>query len=41
MREVVETARLLGEDEELTIDAPTIEEAEVLGDLTPDFVSFC
>ncbi|MBL0172713.1 MAG: HAMP domain-containing histidine kinase [Gemmatimonadaceae bacterium] len=34
VREVVETARLLGEDAELEIDAPHIEEAEVLGDLT-------
>ena len=34
VREVVETARLLGEDQELVIDAPTIEDAEVLGDLT-------
>lgn len=34
VREVVETARLLGEDAELVIDAPLIEEAEVLGDLT-------
>jgi len=34
VREVVETARLLGEEGELTIDAPLIEEAEVLGDLT-------
>jgi len=34
VREVVETARLLGEDQELIIDAPTIEDAEVLGDLT-------
>ncbi len=33
-REVVETARLLGEDAHLTIDAPVIEDAEVLGDLT-------
>jgi len=33
-REVVETARLLGEDAGLTIDAPIIEEADVLGDLT-------
>lgn len=33
-REVIETARLLGEDGDLTIDAPIIEEAEVLGDLT-------
>lgn len=34
VREVVETARLLGEDADLTIDAPTIEDADVLGDLT-------
>lgn len=34
VREVVETARLLGEESELTIDAPIIEEADVLGDLT-------
>ena len=34
MREVVETARLLGEDAGLTIDAPLLEDAEVLGDLT-------
>jgi len=34
MREVVETARLLGEDAGLTIDAPLMEVAEVLGDLT-------
>ncbi|MEQ1692079.1 MAG: HAMP domain-containing sensor histidine kinase [Gemmatimonas sp.] len=34
VREVVETARLLGEEAELTIEAPLIEEAEVLGDLT-------
>ena len=34
VREVVETARLLGEDADLTIDAPLLEEAEVLGDLT-------
>ena len=33
-REVVETARLLGEDAALAIDAPIIEDAEVLGDLT-------
>lgn len=33
-REVVETARLLGEDAALTIDAPVIEEVGVLGDLT-------
>jgi signal transduction histidine kinase len=33
-REVVETARLLGEDAGLTIDAPIIEETDVLGDLT-------
>ncbi len=31
-REVVETARLLGEDGNLIIDAPNIEEAEVQGD---------
>ena len=34
MREVVETARLLGEDAGLTIDAPLLENAEVLADLT-------
>jgi signal transduction histidine kinase len=34
VREVVETARLLGEDAELTIEAPQIDDAEVLGDLT-------
>lgn len=34
VREVVETARLLGEESELVIDAPVIDEAEVLGDLT-------
>jgi signal transduction histidine kinase len=34
MREVVETARLLGEDADLTIDAPVLDEAEVLADLT-------
>lgn len=34
VREVVETARLLGEDADLTIDAPVIEDADVLGDLT-------
>ncbi len=34
MREVVETARLLGEDAGLTIDAPLMEDAEVLADLT-------
>ncbi len=34
MREVVETARLLGEDAGLTIDAPLMENAEVLADLT-------
>jgi len=33
-REVVETARLLGEDAGLQIDAPVIEDADVLGDLT-------
>jgi len=33
-REIVETARLLAEEAELTIDAPTIEHAEVLGDVT-------
>ncbi|MEI6740156.1 MAG: HAMP domain-containing sensor histidine kinase [Gemmatimonadaceae bacterium] len=33
VREVVETARLLAEEAELTIDAPVIEEADVLGDL--------
>ena len=33
VREVVETARLLGEESELTVDAPLIEPAEVLGDL--------
>jgi two-component system OmpR family sensor kinase len=33
-REVVETARLLGEDAELTIEASPLENAEVLGDLT-------
>lgn len=33
-REVVETARLLGEDAELTIEAWQLENAEVLGDLT-------
>ncbi len=33
-REVVETARLLGEDAGLIIDAPMIEEADVSGDLT-------
>lgn len=34
VREVIETARLLGEDADLTIDAPLIEDADVLGDLT-------
>ena len=34
IREVVETARLLGEDGELTVEAPQIDDAEVLGDLT-------
>ena len=34
MREVVETARLLGEEAGLTIDAPLLEDAEVLADLT-------
>lgn len=34
MREVVETARLLGEDAGLTIDAPYTENVEVLADLT-------
>lgn len=34
VKEVVETARLLGEESELTVDAPLIEPAEVLGDLT-------
>lgn len=34
MREVVETARLLGEDADLTIDAPVLDDAEVLADLT-------
>jgi len=34
VREVVETARLLGEEGELVIDAPLIEDADVLGDLT-------
>lgn len=34
VREVVETARLLGEAGELTIEATQIEDAEVLGDLT-------
>jgi two-component system, OmpR family, sensor kinase len=34
LREVVETARLLGEDAGLTIDAPLLENAEVLADLT-------
>ena len=34
VREVVETARLLAEDPELTIDSPLIDEAEVLGDHT-------
>lgn len=33
-REIVETARLLAEEAELTIDAPVIEHAEVLGDVT-------
>jgi two-component system OmpR family sensor kinase len=33
-REVVETARLLGEDAGLVIQAPHVENAEVLGDLT-------
>ena len=33
-REVVETARLLGEMAGLTIDVPTMEDAEVLGDAT-------
>ncbi len=33
-REVVETARLLGEEAGLTIDAPIIEAADVSGDLT-------
>lgn len=34
VREVVETARLLGEEGDLTIDAPVIEDADVLGDAT-------
>lgn len=34
MREVVETARLLGEDAELIIDAPVLDSAEVLADVT-------
>jgi two-component system, OmpR family, sensor kinase len=34
VKEVVETARLLGEESELTVDAPLIEPSEVLGDLT-------
>ena len=33
-REIVETARLLAEEAELTIEAPVIEHAEVLGDVT-------
>jgi two-component system OmpR family sensor kinase len=33
-REVVETARLLGEDAALTIAAPVIEDVQVMGDLT-------
>ena len=33
-REVVETARLLGEDPALTISAPVIEDVQVMGDLT-------
>lgn len=33
-REVLETARLLGEDQGLEIDAPVLENAEVLGDVT-------
>lgn len=33
-REVIETARLLGEEGELTIDAPLIEDCDVLGDIT-------
>jgi signal transduction histidine kinase len=33
-REVVETARLLAEDAGLTIEAPVLENAEVLGDVT-------
>jgi len=33
-REVLETARLLGEDQDLEIEAPVLENAEVLGDLT-------
>lgn len=33
-RETIETARFLGEDAGLTIDAPIIEEVEVMGDLT-------
>ncbi|MCC6241309.1 MAG: HAMP domain-containing protein, partial [Gemmatimonadaceae bacterium] len=34
VKEVVETARLLGEETDLVVDAPLIESAEVLGDLT-------
>jgi signal transduction histidine kinase len=34
VREVIETARLLGEDHNLVIDAPVLEDADVLGDLT-------
>ncbi len=34
VREVLETARLLGEDQDLTIEAPILENAEVLGDVT-------
>lgn len=33
-REVIETARLLGEDAGLTIEAPQLDNAEVLGDVT-------
>lgn len=33
-REVVETARLLGEEGSLTIDAPVIDDVQVMGDLT-------
>ncbi|MFN9099754.1 MAG: sensor histidine kinase [Gemmatimonadaceae bacterium] len=33
-REVIETARLLGEEAGLTIDVPQLDNAEVLGDLT-------
>ena len=34
VREVVETARLLGEETELAIETPQLDDAEVLGDLT-------